>query len=708
MKRLLFSFFILLWVVPVMGQDSGFSFEMMEPTVKKESQESQDKFDEAKSLIDQEKYSEGLNHLETILADSKAGTVAADAEYLYAKALQRQRLHHSALERFGRILSKGAGHPYFENSKEWVFFISQEVRGQSPAFELISAYSSTKDVPEKRKAQIQYQLAKYHFTVGMRMANQTESESGAAPAIEEEEEESPESGGFDFGEEEAIEEDPSDDIAAPEDGAPPAKPPARPAQKESKPTTEPEEEEEEEEDGEFDFSDFDFGGGDDDDFDFDFGEVETKKKKKKKARTKKRKRSKIPSKKSKPGKASSEKIEEKKPAPTPREPTEIEAVPVAAMQPKMTAATPEEAYAKALSHVTEVDESSLDYGRAVYLRGLIEYALGKYEESVDSFRKVVRMTHPTKGTVQNPKLREMAFFSLARIHYQFEQFRYAIFYYDRIDRDSEAWLDSLFEKSWAFFRLGKYEKALGNLVTIQSPFFSNAYYPEGHILKAITYYENCRFPEAELFLKSFKADYDAVVDELDRILEEKRSYDDFLSEHQALKSRIKKNQEGNLSSVLLVYQILDLGLADERIDENKQAMNELNAELQVLKGLPGPYRETAGFTTLSNHLEQSSVAIDEESAGFLFERLEEERRSLRQLTSMLVRIQFEIAKQEKVSLEAELRGENQTVSIENYFYSTATDDERLYWPFDGEYWRDELGTYEYTLTKGCRPPEDDN
>ena len=33
-------------------------------------------------------------------------------------------------------------------------------------------------------------------------------------------------------------------------------------------------------------------------------------------------------------------------------------------------------------------------------------------------------------------------------------------------------------------------------------------------------------------------------------------------------------------------------------------------------------------------------------------------------------------------------------------------DDELYWPYEGEYWRDELGTYQYTLTKGCkdRPP----
>ena len=34
-------------------------------------------------------------------------------------------------------------------------------------------------------------------------------------------------------------------------------------------------------------------------------------------------------------------------------------------------------------------------------------------------------------------------------------------------------------------------------------------------------------------------------------------------------------------------------------------------------------------------------------------------------------------------------------------FSYAVSDEHLFWPYEGEFWRDELGTYAYTLTKGC-------
>ena len=39
--------------------------------------------------------------------------------------------------------------------------------------------------------------------------------------------------------------------------------------------------------------------------------------------------------------------------------------------------------------------------------------------------------------------------------------------------------------------------------------------------------------------------------------------------------------------------------------------------------------------------------------------------------------------------------------VEKEFVQWA-DDEKLVWLFEGEYWRDELGTYELTLAHSCR------
>ena len=56
--------------------------------------------------------------------------------------------------------------------------------------------------------------------------------------------------------------------------------------------------------------------------------------------------------------------------------------------------------------------------------------------------------------------------------------RAAVKYWNKVDVGSEYWLDGLFEESWAYFMAGDYAHALGNIHTIESPYFPNSYYPE--------------------------------------------------------------------------------------------------------------------------------------------------------------------------------------------------------------------------------------
>jgi tetratricopeptide (TPR) repeat protein len=340
---------------------------------------------------------------------------------------------------------------------------------------------------------------------------------------------------------------------------------------------------------------------------------------------------------------------------------------------------------------------------------------------VKAFREVVRKTNPRGGGVENDKLREMAFFSLARVHYQFEQFRYAIFYYDRVSRDSEAWLDSVFESSWAHFRLGEYEKALGNLVTLQSPFFLDEYYPESSILKAITFYENCRYPEARAFLGEFKQNYGGVLTELERLVgaskgeaatggeaqaRSTKTAEQLFTELTELEQKVSEGKDDAARSIALTARLLRLALSDKRVAGYREAIAEIDDEKAMLVATPTPFNGGAIHADLMKRLDERRVELVQGAGLLLRDKLEAERAFLRDLTAKLLRIEFEIEKMEKEALEASLANQNQTVNLDKYSFTTATDDERLYWPFEGEYWRDELGTYQYTLTKGCRPPEE--
>jgi TolA-binding protein len=116
------------------------------------------------------------------------------------------------------------------------------------------------------------------------------------------------------------------------------------------------------------------------------------------------------------------------------------------------------------------DEGDL-FAKARFVDGLIRYAEGDDQGATVAFKDVVRLTNPKRGRRADPELRELSFLQLARIHYQNRQNRYAIFYYGKMPWGGESWLEGLWEASYAHYRVGDYEKTLGNLLTLQSPYF---------------------------------------------------------------------------------------------------------------------------------------------------------------------------------------------------------------------------------------------
>ncbi|MDP2344889.1 MAG: tetratricopeptide repeat protein [Deltaproteobacteria bacterium] len=673
---------------PAQAQEGdGFSFDIVEEGVKDTDTA---RVDKAKDLLSQERFGEALAELEGILADKGQKRFHAQSEYDIAKTLYRMGAFHASLNRYQLILDAGPKHEYYSQARNWLFFISRKMKDELAALQMVSTYAKAEDIPPEQQNELSYALARFYFLLALNQgAKGVEVEQSEDPPPEEPRAEEPEPDSLDLGGD-----DLKDDKKDPKD------------------------------DGGLDFSADDLGGGDDDGFGFDFSGGDEKKPKAKP--------------KAKP-----------KPKPKPKDPKEgTTTEPEAKPEPKKQAApakskahkaenpkSAEESLEASLKAVSRVDEKYPLYAQALYLKGLVHFAKGDFDPAVKAFRGVVRMTNPRAAgqdsqsigdkAQEYTKLREMAFFSLARIHYQFEQFRYAIFYYDRISRDSEQWLEAVFESSWAHFRLGEYEKGLGNLVTLQSPFFLDEYYPESSILKAITFYENCRYPEARAFLGEFKQNYGGVLAELDTLVgvstavakaegatgaevkegaSSSKTAEQLFEELTALEKKVAEGKDDSARSIALTARLLRLALSDKRVAGFRAAIAEVDEEKAQIMALEAPFTGGAIHTELVKSLDSRRAELVNSAGNLLRDKLEAERSFLKELSSKLVRIQFEIAKMEKETIEATITNQNQTVEIEKYGYTTATDDERLYWPFEGEYWRDELGTYQYTLTKGCRPP----
>jgi tetratricopeptide (TPR) repeat protein len=355
--------------------------------------------------------------------------------------------------------------------------------------------------------------------------------------------------------------------------------------------------------------------------------------------------------------------------------------------------------------VLQIPQTDLFHSRAKYLEGLAYYREQKFDQSVEALKQVVRLTRVAAGQnaadrKMSAQLRELAFMQLARTHYEHRQNRYAVHYLKRIERGTSQWLEALFEASWANYRVGEYEQALGNLITLSSPFFREEYFPEAMILKAVIYYENCRYRESTMIVEDFERLYGPVQEELAAMLArdmDSAEYYNVLAEVQ------RKNQKGGAKSStdLILERVLRLALTDKDLKKTNDSILELESELEGFNKQSDAFRFSNLVKALDEDLKVQRTALISKAGIMAKGKLQYERGELERLLADGLRIRFMTTEQEKEFLQAQLEQGGKKDIVKNIQHKVAVADTELYWPFVGEYWRDELGTYQYTLTKGC-------
>ena len=152
---------------------------------------------------------------------------------------------------------------------------------------------------------------------------------------------------------------------------------------------------------------------------------------------------------------------------------------------------------------------------------------------VQAFQRIVTaIDEGVEGVEDEARMRDLAFLSMARTYYSASvrldenntptidgsKLSAAVKYWNKVDVGSEYWLDALFEESWAYFMAGDYPHALGNIHTIEAPYFPNSFYPEAEILKAVIYFANCQYDDAEIIVAKFQQKYQPIYDDLNKVL----------------------------------------------------------------------------------------------------------------------------------------------------------------------------------------------
>src|SRR3954469_10832623 len=321
--------------------------------------------------------------------------------------------------------------------------------------------------------------------------------------------------------------------------------------------------------------------------------------------------------------------------------------------------------------------------------------------AVESFKEVLRAAAQSEDPRVQPYA-DIANLSLARTFYSTGQFELAVKYFDRVSEDAFDWANSLFESSWANFMLKDkgYSKALGNIHTIQAPFFDEFIKPEsvaeGLTVKATIYFYSCQYDRAEEAIGDFNAIYPDVFQELKKLITGTQDNGDLYE----VAVKIRKQTSGLPEQVERAARGV---LGDLTIGRRFDYVRELDSELKRYDKADASWKSTnIAQNVFADLTLQRSLAVNE--AGDLARRrLKRLTEELSQLIKRVIKIEFEILAGQKGELEEEVKQEQQVIHAGTGHRAgeIRADAEHVIWPFNGEYWRDELGYYRVKIRNKC-------
>jgi hypothetical protein len=362
-------------------------------------------------------------------------------------------------------------------------------------------------------------------------------------------------------------------------------------------------------------------------------------------------------------------------------------------------------FRQAIDVFQEVDSRSAQYTYAKFFEGISFIRMRQARPAIASFRSILEAIDAGDvDGVDEGRMRNLAWISLARVYYTAANqakggqidgtlLGQSVESWTKVEQASEYWLDSLFESSWAFFLADEYSRALGNVHTLYSPYFEDSFYPEALVLKAVTFFVNCQVDNAEATVAQYHDRYDPVKQELDAVLRKHQDNADFFE-------FLKKVRADQADLSPRVRPIVSTALSDRTVLQHLEYVAILDQE-EARLGKSGENFQGSpvGEKILEDVSLARAFAVDQ--AGDLARgRYQRLIRELRDLSNQVDTVELEIATFRRGQIDQELQ-QQMSLAKKSKGGDVNVDEEHQLWPFNGEWWRDELGFYRQQVTNLC-------
>ncbi len=274
--------------------------------------------------------------------------------------------------------------------------------------------------------------------------------------------------------------------------------------------------------------------------------------------------------------------------------------------------------------------------------------------------------------------------NVARTFYAQGNFGRAMEYYDKVPRSDAAWAEAHFERAWAHFRVDDMPGTIGLLTTHASPFFDDGYWPEAAMLRAQALYLMCKFGEVETSVEAFRTRYAPLQKAIDTAVSGMTPAD-ALADARTLRTG---------GSPRLPSAVVARFGTEARIGDALAALDVAAADLSRLGKTGGEAEVAKLLAARRDERIQTEGGRVLEAAKTASAELDE---MLADLELTLVDIGSQLA---DLYQQAAATGEVLDTETEGQVRELRKKGKRV-WPFQGEYWADELGWFRVVARPEC-------
>lgn len=286
----------------------------------------------------------------------------------------------------------------------------------------------------------------------------------------------------------------------------------------------------------------------------------------------------------------------------------------------------------------------------------------------------------------------------ARLHYEMGHYTEALEELVRVQKSSPHWYDGLVVASWAAYKLRDDNLALGQALSLNSPHLARKFNPETHVLEAASLYRLCQYSAAQKALGRLRTKYTKMRSSISRF---RRDYGERFAGVAAIFAYVRTGDRPDGYDPLEWDMIVDGATSSKVVSDADRLLLQAKDEADALDTL---VPDSSPPWALRYRIEAKTEFEDVKRESYT-QALRAIRGRLGEMSDDVAR-NLEGALAVDVEINTRLRERLMTGAVprsKQVDFDAEIKKGYEFWPFEGEFWRDEVGGYAYATSDVCAP-----